>query len=392
MDYIEDGKNVLMGTYGRFPIVLERGEGPWVWDTEGKRYLDFTCGISVNNLGQCHPAIVQAVQKQAAKMFHCSNLYWSIPQVALAEKLVSYSGLGKVFFCNSGAEANEGAIKLARKYFYDQGQTDKNEIITIVKSFHGRTLATLTATGQDKVKTGFAPLMPGFHYVPYNDFEGLAAAVNDRTCAVMMEPIQGEGGVYPADAGYLKKVRSLCEEKGLLLIFDEIQCGMGRTGTMFAYENYGVRPDIVTLAKALGGGLPMGAFIATDEVSASFGPGSHGSTFGGNPVAAAAGNAYLETVAEKHLLDNVKTVSAYLKDQLAAIDDSRIKEIRGMGLLLGMEMTVEVAPMVNSCLKQGLLLLNAGPNVIRFLPPLNITEELVDSAVAILKKVFKEEA
>ena len=381
-----------MGTYGRFPIVLERGEGPWVWDTEGKRYLDFTCGISVNNLGQCHPAIVQAVQKQAAKMFHCSNLYWSIPQVALAEKLVSYSGLGKVFFCNSGAEANEGAIKLARKYFYDQGQTDKNEIITMVKSFHGRTLATLTATGQDKVKTGFAPLMPGFHYVPYNDFEGLAAAVNDRTCAVMMEPIQGEGGVYPADAGYLKKVRSLCEEKGLLLIFDEIQCGMGRTGTMFAYENYGVRPDIVTLAKALGGGLPMGAFIATDEVSASFGPGSHGSTFGGNPVAAAAGNAYLETVAEKHLLDNVKTVSAYLKDQLAAIDDSRIKEIRGMGLLLGMEMTVEVAPMVNSCLKQGLLLLNAGPNVIRFLPPLNITEELVDSAVAILKKVFKEEA
>ena len=392
MDYIEDGKNVLMGTYGRFPIVLERGEGPWVWDTEGKRYLDFTCGISVNNLGQCHPAIVQAVQKQAAKMFHCSNLYWSIPQVALAEKLVSYSGLGKVFFCNSGAEANEGAIKLARKYFYDQGQTDKNEIITMVKSFHGRTLATLTATGQDKVKTGFAPLMPGFHYVPYNDFEGLAAAVNDRTCAVMMEPIQGEGGVYPADAGYLKKVRSLCEEKGLLLIFDEIQCGMGRTGTMFAYENYGVRPDIVTLAKALGGGLPMGAFIATDEVSASFGPGSHGSTFGGNPVAAAAGNAHLETVAEKHLLDNVKTVSAYLKDQLAAIDDSRIKEIRGMGLLLGMEMTVEVAPMVNSCLKQGLLLLNAGPNVIRFLPPLNITEELVDSAVAILKKVFKEEA
>ncbi len=392
MDYIEDGKNVLMGTYGRFPIVLERGEGPWVWDTEGKRYLDFTCGISVNNLGQCHPAIVQAVQKQAAKMFHCSNLYWSIPQVALAEKLVSYSGLGKVFFCNSGAEANEGAIKLARKYFYDQGQTDKNEIITMVKSFHGRTLATLTATGQDKVKTGFAPLMPGFHYVPYNDFEGLAAAVNDRTCAVMMEPIQGEGGVYPADAGYLKKVRSLCEEKGLLLIFDEIQCGMGRTGTMFAYENYGVRPDIVTLAKALGGGLPMGAFIATDEVSASFGPGSHGSTFGGNPVAAAAGNAYLETVAEEHLLDNVKTVSAYLKDQLAAIDDSRIKEIRGMGLLLGMEMTVEVAPMVNSCLKQGLLLLNAGPNVIRFLPPLNITEELVDSAVAILKKVFKEEA
>ena len=392
MDYIEDGKNVLMGTYGRFPIVLERGEGPWVWDTEGKRYLDFTCGISVNNLGQCHPAIVQAVQKQAAKMFHCSNLYWSIPQVALAEKLVSYSGLGKVFFCNSGAEANEGAIKLARKYFYDQGQTDKNEIITMVKSFHGRTLATLTATGQDKVKTGFAPLMPGFHYVPYNDFEGLAAAVNDRTCAVMMEPIQGEGGVYPADAGYLKKVRSLCEEKGLLLIFDEIQCGMGRTGTMFAYENYGVRPDIVTLAKALGGGLPMGAFIATDEVSASFGPGSHGSTFGGNPVAAAAGNAYLETVAEKHLVDNVKTVSAYLKDQLAAIDDSRIKEIRGMGLLLGMEMTVEVAPMVNSCLKQGLLLLNAGPNVIRFLPPLNITEELVDSAVAILKKVFKEEA
>ncbi|MEE0776323.1 MAG: acetylornithine transaminase [Bacillota bacterium] len=392
MDYIEQGKNVLMGTYGRYPIVLEKGKGPWVWDTEGKKYLDFVSGISVNNLGHCHPAIVKAVKEQAEQMFHCSNLYWSKPQLALAEKLVAASGLGKVFFGNSGAEANEGAIKLARKYFYDKGQPEKYEIITMVKSFHGRTLATLTATGQDKVKTGFSPLMPGFTYVPYNDFQGLAAAVNDHTCAIMLEPIQGEGGVHPANADYLKKIKAFCEEKDLLLIFDEVQCGLGRTGKLFAYENYGVVPDIVTLAKALGGGLPMGAFIASDKVAASFGPGSHGSTFGGNPVVAAAGNAYLETIEKEHILENVTKISAYLQEKLNGIMDERIKEVRGMGLLLGMELTVDAGPIVNRCLERGLLLLVAGPHVIRFLPPLNTTEDLVDSAVAILENVLKEEA
>lgn len=381
-----------MGTYNRFPVVLERGEGSWVWDTDGKKYLDFSSGISVNNLGHRHPAIVKAMEDQAAGIFHCSNLFWSIPQVELAEKLVSHSGLGKVFLCNSGAEANEGAIKLARKYFYDKGHRDKYEIITMVKSFHGRTLATLTATGQDKVKIGFDPLMPGFHYVPYNDFEGLAAAVNDRTCAIMMETVQGEGGVYPVDADYLKKVNALCRKHDLLLIFDEIQCGLGRTGKMFAYQNYGITPDIVTLAKSLGGGLPLGALIATDEVSASFGPGAHGSTFGGNPVASAGGNAYLTAIMNENLLDHVKEVGAYFKQQLAAIKDGRIKEVRGMGLMLGMEMDVEVAPIVERCFESGLLLLNAGPQVIRFLPPLNITEELVDSAVTILKQVLQKEA
>ena len=382
-------KQNLMNTYARFPVTFVRGEGLYAYDEEGRKYADFGSGISVNNLGHCHPAVVKAIAEQAQTLCHCSNLYWSEPQLDVAEYLVKYSGLNRVFFCNSGAEANEGAVKLARKYFYDKGRSDKYEIITMKKSFHGRTLATLTATGQDKVKTGFAPLPEGFVYAAFNDFEDLKAKVSEHTCAVMLEPVQGEGGIYPAEKDYLEQVAAFCKEKGFLLIFDEIQCGMGRTGTMFAYEQYGVKPDIVTNAKALGGGLPFGAFIASEEVAASFGPGSHGSTFGANPVAASASRAVFEVMEKEDMLSHVKTVGADLRDRLLELKEEFpevIKDVRGLGLMLGMEVTCGASAVVNACFDYGVVLLSAGPDVVRFLPPFIITEKDVDFLTETLKK------
>ena len=382
-------KQNLMNTYARFPVTFVRGEGLYAYDEEGRKYADFGSGISVNNLGHCHPAVVKAIAEQAQTLCHCSNLYWSEPQLDVAEYLVKYSGLDRVFFCNSGAEANEGAVKLARKYFYDKGRSDKYEIITMKKSFHGRTLATLTATGQDKVKTGFAPLPEGFVYAAFNDFEDLKAKVSEHTCAVMLEPVQGEGGIYPVEKDYLEQVAAFCKEKGLLLIFDEIQCGMGRTGTMFAYEQYGVKPDIVTNAKALGGGLPFGAFIASEEVAASFGPGSHGSTFGANPVAASASRAVFEVMEKEDMLSHVKTVGADLRDRLLELKEEFpevIKDVRGLGLMLGMEVTCGASAVVNACFDNGVVLLSAGPDVVRFLPPFIVTEKDVDFLTETLKK------
>lgn len=382
-------KQNLMNTYARFPVTFVRGEGLYAYDEEGRKYADFGSGISVNNLGHCHPAVVKAIAEQAQTLCHCSNLYWSEPQLDVAEYLVKYSGLDRVFFCNSGAEANEGAVKLARKYFYDKGRSDQYEIITMKKSFHGRTLATLTATGQDKVKTGFAPLPEGFVYAAFNEFEDLKAKVSEHTCAVMLEPVQGEGGIYPAEKDYLEQVAAFCKEKGLLLIFDEIQCGMGRTGTMFAYEQYGVKPDIVTNAKALGGGLPFGAFIASEEVAASFGPGSHGSTFGANPVAASASRAVFEVMEKEDMLSHVKTVGADLRDRLLELKEEFpevIKDVRGLGLMLGMEVTCGASAVVNACFDNGVVLLSAGPDVVRFLPPFIITEKDVDFLTETLKK------
>lgn len=381
MNIAEQSKQYIMNTYGRYDFALVRGEGSYVWDDQGRKYLDFSSGISVNNLGHCCAAITEAIREQSSKMLHCSNLFWSEPQYDLAAKLVPSSGLGKVFFANSGAEANEGAIKLARKYWHDRGE-DKTEIITMEKSFHGRTMATLTATGQDKVKVGFAPLLAGFTYVPYNDFSALASAVNSHTAAIMLEPVQGEGGVYPAGVEYLKDIRSLCAEKGILLIFDEIQCGLGRCGKLFCYENYGIKPDIVTLAKSLGGGLPMGAFIATDEVAASFGPGSHGSTFGGNPVAAAAGLAYLHELERVGAIDNALSQGQYLQDKLRALESPYLRDVRGLGLLVGAEIEGDAAAIVAASLQEGVILLGAGPHVVRFLPPLNCTKEQIDEGVA----------
>lgn len=390
---VPNDAHLLMETYARFPLTIVRGKGAYVYDENGKAYLDFGSGISVNSLGHCHPAVVAAIKKQAETLCHCSNLYWSEPMLQAAAYLKKYSGLDRVFFSNSGAEANEGAVKLARKYFYDRGE-DRYEIITMLRSFHGRTLATLTATGQDKVKTGFAPLPEGFVYAPYNDFEGLKAALSEKTAAIMLEPIQGEGGVFPADEDYLKAVAALCKEKGLLLIFDEVQCGMGRTGTIFAYEQYGIKPDIVTTAKALGGGLPFGCFIASEEVASSFGPGSHGSTFGGNPVAAAASAAVFRTIEEENLLAHVRACGEKLQDglkKLMAKYPEFVCGVRGRGLLCGLALNIEAGPIVSACLEKGVLLLSAGPDVIRFLPPFIIGDEEINKVLEILAEVFAEQ-
>ncbi|MEL7563358.1 MAG: acetylornithine transaminase [Dehalobacterium sp.] len=384
------GQKYVMNTYGRLPLAIVKGQGAYVWDADGKEYLDFVSGIAVNNVGHCHPKVVEAVAKQAETLFHCSNLYWIEPQVKLAKILVENSSFDKVFFCNSGAEANEGAIKLARKYAKKHWGEDKYEIITMKKSFHGRTLATLTATGQEKFHKGLEPLPEGFKYAPFNDLEALKQAVGPHTCAVMLEPVQGEGGVLPGEEAFIKGVRELCDEKRLLFIVDEVQCGLGRTGKLFGYQHYGIEPDIMTLAKALGGGAPIGALLAKEQVAEAFQPGDHAATFGGNPLVTAAGVAALTVLLDEDLAQNADAVGEYLRCKLEGLKSKFkfIKEIRGKGLLIGMECEMEVAGIVGACLKEGLLLLSAGPNVLRFLPPLNITFGQVDQAVGILEQAL----
>ena len=380
--------------FARYKIVLDHGDGVYVYDTHGKKYLDYLGGIAVNVLGHAYPALVKAVAEQAGKMIHCSNLYYTQTQADAAAKLVKLSGLGKVFFGNSGAEANEGAIKLARKYAHQQ-DPEKSQIITALHSFHGRTIATLTATGQPHYHEGFGPLPGGFDYVPFNDIAALEKLMSDKTAAVMLEPIQGEGGVHVPDMDYLKKVRALCDKYQALLIFDEIQCGMGRSGKFFAYEQFGVQPDIVTLAKGLAGGVPIGAFIATDEAAAAFHAGDHGSTFGGNPLACAAANVVLDTIMEKHLLDNVNEVGGYLKGQLEKLQQKSptlITEVRGMGLILGMQLTRPGREIVNDCLEYGLIINCTAGDVLRFVPPLIITRAHVDELCSVLDKVLAKYA
>lgn len=383
---IEAGQQYVMNTYGRLPLALMKGQGARVWDADGNEYLDFVAGIAVNALGHNHPALTKAITEQAAKLLHVSNLYWIEPQVKLAKLLVENSCSDKVFFANSGAEANEGAIKLARKYAKEHYGEDKFEIITMNKSFHGRTLATLAATGQSKFHQDFKPLPAGFKYVPFNDFKALEDAIGPHTCAVMMEPIQGEGGVYAAEPDYLTKVRRLCDDRNLLLIFDEVQSGIGRSGELFAYQLYGVEPDIMTLAKGLGGGVPIGAFLAKEQVAAALKPGDHGSTFGGNPLATAAATAVLETILADGFLAGVKEIAGYFATKLEELAAKYpvVKEVRGKGLLLGMELDVAAAGVVNGCREKGLLINGVAEKVLRFLPPLIITEADVDEAVAIL--------
>jgi len=377
----------LMQNYARFPITLVKGEGTNVWDDTGKRYLDFVSGIAVNTLGHAHPAIVEAISTQAATMMHCSNLYHIPKQIELANRLAAVSGLDRAFFCNSGAEANEAAIKLARKFFYDQGSS-RRTVISALQSFHGRTLQTLTATGQEKVKTGFDPLPLGFKHVPLNDIDALKAAVDDTTAAIILEPLQGEGGVNLADAGYLQAVRHLCDETGTLLILDEIQTGMGRSGYMFAYEDAGIHPDILTLAKGLGGGMPIGAMLAVEHVAASLTAGSHGTTFGGNPLSCAVALTILDVIEQEHILENVKARSAQFSTGLQKLVNKYdlLLDVRGHGLLLGMLCDGEVAPLIHDCRENGLLVLGAGPHVLRLLPPLNVTAEEIDEALALLKQ------
>ena len=382
----------LANTYARFPVVLERGEGCRVWDVEGKEYLDFVAGIAVCALGHCHPAVVQAVQAQAAKLLHVSNLYYIEPQIRLAELLCEHTFADRVFFCNSGAEANEAAIKLVRKYAKEHRSPERTEIITMEGGFHGRTVATITATAQAKYQMGFEPLLPGFRYVPFDDLAAVERAVGPRTAAILVEPIQGEGGIRVPTEGYLQGLRKLCDDTGPLLIFDEVQTGIGRTGRLFAYEHWGVEPDIMALAKALGGGLPIGAMLAKEEVAASFTPGTHAATFGGNPLVTAAAFATLKTVLEEDLAARSAEMGGHLLHELQTVQAAHraVKMVRGKGLLIGVELDREVRPVLTSCLDQGLLLSSAGEKVVRFAPPLTVSAQEVGQAVGVFDTVLRE--
>lgn len=387
-------EDYLFNTYNRFPIVLEKGEGAYVYDDRGEKYLDFVGGIAVNSLGHSNEKLTEALASQAKNLIHVSNLYWTKPQLSLAKKLVENSLFQKAFFCNSGAEAVEGALKLARKYACKQ-KSGRYEIIAMKNSFHGRTYAAVTATGQPKYQEGFSPLMPGITHVPFNDFQALREAITDKTCAVLLEPIQGEGGIHSADAEYLRAVRALCDESGLLLIYDEVQCGVGRTGKLFAYELSGVVPDVLTLAKGLAGGVPIGAILAKQSVAEAFAPGDHASTFGGNPLACAAANVILEELLENGLLAAVKENGDYLRKALLSLAEKHsgmIAAVRGVGLMQGIELHVEVSPVISRCMEAGLLLIGAGPKVIRFVPPLIITKEQINECMEILSCVLKAAA
>lgn len=387
-------KSDYLPVFARYNIVLDHGDGPYVYDTKGKKYIDFLAGIAVNVVGHNYKPLVDAVSKQASKMIHCSNLYYTEVQVEAAEKLKKLSGMDKVFFGNSGAEANEGAIKLARKYATNI-DPEKIQIISALHSFHGRTLATLTATGQDHYHHGFGPLPAGFDYVPYNDIQALEAKMSDKTCAVMLEAIQGEGGVHVPDPDYLPKVRALCDKYNAVLIFDEVQCGMGRTGTFFGCQQFGVKPDIVTLAKGLAGGVPIGAFMTTDKVASAFHAGDHGSTFGGNPLACAAACVVLNALIDGNLMENAKEIGAYLQskfEEYKAKYPNLIKEVRGRGLILGMELTRPGREIANECLDYGAIINCTAGNVLRFVPPLNITKAHVDELISVLDKVLPKYA
>jgi acetylornithine/N-succinyldiaminopimelate aminotransferase len=390
--WIEKADKYIMKTYGRYPIVPVRGEGCRVWDADGREYLDFLAGVAVNNLGHCHPKVVAALRKQAGELIHCSNYYHIPSQIELAELLCAHSFADKAFFCNSGAEANEAAIKLARKYSRDKYGPERYEIITAAESFHGRTMATVSATGQEKVQRFFDPLLHGFKHVPFNDTAALEAAVSANSCAVMLEPIQGEGGVNIPAPGYLQDVRSICDRHGLLLILDEVQTGIGRTGKLFAYEHFGMAPDIMTLAKALAGGAPIGAMLAKDEYAAAFSPGTHGSTFGGNPLMTAAALAAVRTILEDGILNRTEEIGDYLIGELAALGRKYpfVREVRGIGLMIGMGLTIPGGAIVTKGHERGLLLNVTHDTVLRFVPPLVVTKQEIDTMTGILDGIFAE--
>ena len=380
----------LMHTYNRFNIEMESGQGCYLKDTNGKEYLDLTSGIGVNCLGHNHPVLVEAIQKQVATLMECSNLYYSQPMVDAAKKLVEFTGLSKVFFSNSGAEANEGMIKLARKYSYDKYGVGRDVIITLKQSFHGRTITTLKATGQDKFHQYYFPFTEGFEYAAANDIEDLKRVTNEKTCAVMVELIQGESGVVPLDKEYVKEVEEYCHSKDILFLVDEVQTGIGHTGTLFCFEQYNVLPDIVTTAKALGGGVPIGAVITGTKCKDTFGPGDHGSTFGGNPLSCKAADTVLSIVTEPDFLNHIKVVGAALKTGIENIHSDKIKEVRGIGLMLGIVVDPEKrAEYVQAMMDKGLLTLTAGKDAIRLLPPLTLSLKEVNEALSIMKEVFE---
>lgn len=388
--WIDAAERHIAGTYKRFPLVLVRGEGCWVWDENGKAYRDFVAGIAVCNLGHCHPEVTRAIREQAATLVHVSNLYYTRPQIEVARMLTENSFADRVFFCNSGAEANEAAIKIARKHFKDEGQGDRYEIVSMTQSFHGRTMATLSATGQEKIRKGFEPVLQGFRFVSFNDIDALREAITPTTCAVMLEPIQGEGGIRLPDPGYLRAVRRLCDETGVLLIYDEIQTGMGRTGKLFAHEHEGVRPDIMTLAKALANGLPMGAMACTETVASAFAPGAHASTFGGTPLVTAASRAVLRILTQTDILEHASVMGERLMSGLRDIAARHpvLRDVRGRGLMIGAEMDADGAKVVMACLKKGFLINCVQGNVLRFVPPLLVGSDDIDALLSCLDEVL----
>ena len=381
-------KKYIAQTYGRYPIALVRGKGTKVWDKNNKQYLDFVSGLAVNNLGHCHPTVVSAIKKQAETLLHVSNLYHIEPQSQLAEQLTSLCFADKFFFCNSGAEAIESAIKLARKFSFDQGHPERTEIITMHNSFHGRTLGALSATAQKKFHAGFQPILQGFKYVPFNNIQAVKKLVSKKTCAILVEPIQGEGGVNVPDSSYLKDLKSLCKNSGILLIFDEVQTGFGRTGSLFAHELFKIKPDILTLAKALGGGVAIGAMGSTNRVMKSFVPGSHAATFGGNPLACAAALASLKVITSKGFLKKTSETGDYFFEclQNLARQHSIIKDIRGKGMMLAIELSKPGNEVVLDCMKNGFLINCIQQNILRFLPPLNISRKDINTLMPVLSK------
>ena len=389
MNKFEHAESVVMNTYKRFPIIIAKGEGCYVYDDNGKKYLDFVAGIAVNTFGHGYPAVVDAIVKQAKEMLHVSNLYWTQSQIDLADKLVKNSWFDKAFFCNSGAESIEAGLKLIRKYA-NKTHPERYEIITMKDSFHGRTFGAVTATGQEKYKQGLNPVLPGIKHVPFNDFEALKEAVDEKTAGILLEPIQAEGGVIPGKKEYLQKVREFCTENDIVLMYDEVQCGIGRTGRLFAHQYYDAPPDVMALAKGIAGGVPMGSLLATDKVAIGFEPGDHASTFGGNPLAASVACVVLDELLEKGTMDNVKIQGEYLTKKLLKLKDknSVITDVRGVGLLQGVQLSVDAGEIIVKCMEQGLLLVNAGSHVIRFVPALNVKSEEIDKCIGILEKVL----
>ena len=389
-EYIEMGEKYILHTYNRYPVVFEKGDGIYLYDVEGRKYLDFAAGIAVFALGYGNKEYNDALKDQIDKIIHTSNLYYNVPAVEAAKKVVEATGLSKVFFTNSGTEAIEGAIKAARKYAWLKDKSTDHEIIAMNNSFHGRSMGALSVTGNAHYQEPFKPLIGGIKFADFNDLDSVKAQVTDKTCAIILEPVQGEGGIYPADPDFLKGVRQLCDEKDILLIFDEIQCGMGRTGTMFACQAYGILPDIMTCAKALGCGVPVGAFVLNEKTAAaSLVPGDHGTTYGGNPLACAAVNKVFELFEKENVLENVKTTGAYLEQKLDALVDKYdcFKERRGKGMMQGLVVEGQpVGQIVNKALENGLVVITAGTNVLRLVPPLVITKAHVDEMIEKLEK------
>ena len=379
-------------TIGRYPIALVKGKGMHVWDASGNKYLDFVAGVAVNSLGHCHPAVVRAIRKQAGQLIHVSNWFHIEPQAQLAAEITRLSFGGKVFFCNSGTEANEGAIKLARRYYVDQEQKHKSEIITTYTAFHGRTLGAMSATPQDKIQKGFGPLVPGFKYVPFDDISAMRKTITSKTCAVMVEPVQGESGVIIPSKTYLKELRKLCTQRKVLLILDEIQTGFGRTGRLFAYQAFGAQPDIMTLAKGLGAGVPIGALVMTDQVAKSLGPGTHGSTFGGNPLVCAAALAAVNIISDKTFLKNMRETGKYFLACLKELSKKFpiIKEVRGMGLMLAIDIDGSSAAVAKDCMEQGILVNSIQPGTLRFIPTLIVSQKNIDTLVRVLTKTLTQ--